>query len=393
MDPSLSRDLDVVARIEAVQKILEVVCRTTGMGFCAVARVTENHWVACAVRDEIAFGLAPGSELPLETTICNEIRNHRQPVVIDHVAADPAFCHHHTPKLYGFQSYISFPISLPDGRFFGTLCAIDPRPARLNTPENLNSFRLFAELIGMHLEAQDRMLASEAALLNERDTARLREQFIAVLGHDLRNPLNAIHSSAEVLRAIPHDPDAAEFLDIIQRGSQRMGELISNLLDFARGRLGNGISVQRTPDADLAPALQHVVTELQTASAGRSIDSRITIHASVAADAARIAQLLSNLLANALTHGDPAAPITVDARTSADAFELFVENRGPALSPEIRERLFLPFARASVRPGQQGLGLGLYIAAEIARAHRGKLSVSSTDGLTRFTFQMPRTLS
>jgi len=127
---SFADDLAAVAKIDAVPAILEVVCRTTGLGFAAVARVTEDRWIACAVRDEIAFGLQPGGELEVKTTICDEIRGSGRPVVIDHVAADEIFCGHPTPRTYGFQSYISVPIIRPDGRFFGTLCAIGPgRPA------------------------------------------------------------------------------------------------------------------------------------------------------------------------------------------------------------------------------------------------------------------------
>ena len=144
-------------RIAAVPTILEVVCRTTGMGFAAVARVTEDRWIACAVRDEIAFGFAPGGELKVETTICDEIRDSRQAVVIDHVAEDLQFRDHHTPKMYCFQSYLSMPIVLPDGTFFGTLCAIDPRPAKLNNPAIVGMFRLFAELIAFHLDANQRL--------------------------------------------------------------------------------------------------------------------------------------------------------------------------------------------------------------------------------------------
>ncbi|HEY0442471.1 MAG TPA: GAF domain-containing protein, partial [Xanthobacteraceae bacterium] len=176
----LADDVAAIARIDAVAKILEVVCRTTGMGFAAVARVTEARWIACAVRDEIAFGLAPGGELKVETTICNEIRAGGEPVVIDHVAADTAYCGHPTPAMYGFQSYISMPIRRADGAFFGTLCAIDPRPMRLTAPETVGMFRLFADLIGFHLAAQDQVASSEAALLDARQAAELREQFIAV---------------------------------------------------------------------------------------------------------------------------------------------------------------------------------------------------------------------
>src|SRR5688572_4648632 len=173
----LQADVAAIARIDAIPTILEVVCRTTGMGFAAVARVTEDRWIACSVRDDIQFGLQPGGELKVETTICDEIRDSRQPVVIDHVAEDAVFCRHPTPALYGFQSYISMPIVTANGEFFGTLCAIDPRPARVSKPETIGMFKLFADLIAFHLDAHKRLAASEATLLNERESAELREQF------------------------------------------------------------------------------------------------------------------------------------------------------------------------------------------------------------------------
>ena len=168
----------------AVPTILEVVCRMTGMRFAAVARVTEDRWIACSVLDEIGFGLKPGGELKVETTICHEIRQSREQVIIDNVAEDGIWCHHATPAMYGFQSYISMPIILADGSFFGTLCAIDPRPARLKSVETVGMFRLFAELIAKHLDANKKLAATESALVEERAVSELREQFIAVLGHD-----------------------------------------------------------------------------------------------------------------------------------------------------------------------------------------------------------------
>src|ERR1700710_2089888 len=168
-------DVTSVQQIEAVPRILEVVCRTTGMGFAAVARVTEDRWICCAVRDEIAFGLVPGGELKVETTICHEIRQSHEAVVIDHVAEDAAYCGHHTPAKYGFQSYISMPIVLSDGTFFGTLCAIDPRPAQASQTYIVSMFRLFADMIGAHFEAAQSAEASEASLLDERHSSELRE--------------------------------------------------------------------------------------------------------------------------------------------------------------------------------------------------------------------------
>jgi len=150
-------DIAAINRLTIVPKLLEIICHTTGMGFAAIARVTENKWVACSVRDEIEFGLLPGSELKLETTICHEIRQNGKAVIIDEVKTDDAFCNHHTPAMYGFQSYISVPIILQDGSFFGTLCAVDPKPAKLNNPETINLFKLFTELISFHLDVMGQL--------------------------------------------------------------------------------------------------------------------------------------------------------------------------------------------------------------------------------------------
>jgi transcriptional regulator with XRE-family HTH domain len=163
----IQADIEAVNRIGIISKILEVVCRTTGMGFAAVARVTEDKWITCAVLDQISFGLTPGSELKLETTICNEIRQHREAVVIDHVGEDEVYVGHPTPAMYGFQSYISVPIICQDGTFFGTLCAIDPRPAKLNNPEIIGMFKLFAELISFHLNLADQAALAETNLLEK----------------------------------------------------------------------------------------------------------------------------------------------------------------------------------------------------------------------------------
>ncbi|MGZ5827234.1 MAG: GAF domain-containing protein [Xanthobacteraceae bacterium] len=170
-----SSDIDAVDRVHAVPAILDVVCDVTGMGFAAIARVTRQRWVCLAVKDKIAFGLRPGDELKVETTICREVRDNREPVVIDNVARDEAYCGHPTPAMYGFQSYISMPIFLNDGSFYGTLCAIDPKPADLNNPKIIGLFRLFAELIAFHLDTGRRLASSEARLINERKSSELRE--------------------------------------------------------------------------------------------------------------------------------------------------------------------------------------------------------------------------
>jgi len=386
---SLHNDILAVQNIFSVPTMLDVVCRVTGMGFAAIARVSEDRWIACSVRDDISFGLKAGGELELETTICNEIRRDHQAVIIDEVAHDGKYCNHPTPARYGFQSYISMPIVLPGGEFFGTLCAIDPRPARVNRPEIIGTFKLFAELIAFHLHADRKLADSEAALMSERETARLREQFIAVLGHDLRNPLGSISSAAHVLEKIPLPDPAKRMVSIMQKSVRRMAGLIDDVLDFARGRLGGGLSLAVSADEPLAPALEQVIAELRVTFPDRVIETDFTHTECVKCDRARISQLLSNLVANALSYSTPGTPVHARTRIHDGVFELSVTNQGEPIPSQAMERLFAPYERGAVRPSQQGLGLGLYIASEIARAHGGTLTVTSTPDETRFTLEFP----
>lgn len=389
MNTDIQADVAAISEIDAVTNILEVVCRITGMGFAAVARVTEDRWVACAVRDEIAFGLKPGGELRVETTICDEIRNSGAPVMIDHVAEDSAFRGHPTPALYGFQSYISMPILRADGSFFGTLCAIDPAPAKVKRAEIVGMFKLFAELIAFHLDAHERLASSEVALITAHQAADLREQFIAVLGHDLRNPLASIAAGANRLKKEKLSQDGAAVLTLMGQSVGRMSEMIDVVLDFARARLGGGFSLKRDAGADLAPALESVIAEFRTAAPERMIEARFNIDGAVPSDRGRIARLLTNLVSNALAHGAPDQPVRIEAFTRGETFELSVANEGAPIPPEIAEQIFKPFVRGAAQPAREGLGLGLYIASEIARAHGGDIRLSSTPQETRFTFRMP----
>jgi signal transduction histidine kinase len=389
--PNLTPEEAVAAigRIDAVPLILEVICRTTGMGFAAVARVTEDRWVACRVRDLIDFGLKPGGELKVETTICDQIRDSGEAVIIEHVAEDQVYCGHPTAAMYGFESYISMPIRRSSGAFFGTLCAIDPRPARLKTPEIAGMFKLFAELIACQLDAQDRLERGEAALAAERETAELREQFIAVLGHDLRNPLAAIDAGTRHLLRQSLDEKSAMVVRLMQTSVKRMAGLIDSVMDFARGHLGSGLYVNSTHVASLQTTLQHVVDEVGATAPGRAIDAAFHLRQTVDCDSARIGQLLSNLLANAVTHGAAESPINVCATAEDGRFILTVANTGPAIPPAALERLFQPFYRTAGQANQQGLGLGLYIASMIAQAHGGTLTAASSPVETVFTFRMP----
>tara|TARA_R110002020_G_scaffold454448_6_gene670100 strand:- start:7091 stop:8278 length:1188 start_codon:yes stop_codon:yes gene_type:complete len=390
LSTQLKSDIKKIQRIGIVPQLLDVVCRTTGMGFAAIARVTEDRWVTCSTRDQIAFGLKPGDELKVETTLCNDIRQSKDIIVIDHVDKDDIYCKHPTPAMYKFQSYISVPIIKKDGSFFGTLCSIDPKPAKVNRPEITGMFELFAELISFHLNAIEELEDTEAKLKHELETSELREQFIAILGHDLKNPVGTTRMSAELLLKMNLDERATKYAGIIKSTSFRMEGLIDNLLDFARGRLGEGIQLKKEINNKLLlESVEQVIKEIQAMAPESQLDVNIQLDYEVNCDRERVAQLFSNLLGNAITHGAPDKPIQVEIVSTKNMFSLAVKNQGEKIPQVAMDHLFQPFYRQNLSSHKQGLGLGLYISSEIANAHGGQMNVASSAQETVFTFIMP----
>lgn len=243
-------------------------------------------------------------------------------------------------------------------------------------------------LIDARKESDELKRALEERLQQERKNAELREQFIAVLGHDLRNPLASIAAGARLMLKAKTPEDALRLEAMMQSSVGRMAKMIESVMDLARGRLGGGISLSKAITA-VEPVLDQVVAELVAAHPEQRIETDFEVERPVFCDPARIAQLFSNLLGNAISHGAPDQPVRVEASASAEMFELSVANAGAAIPEHARKRLFQPFYRGEAHGPSQGLGLGLYIAAEIAKAHGGSIGVASSQAETRFTFQMP----
>jgi signal transduction histidine kinase len=386
------RDIGAVARIGAVPSILEMICSESGMGFAAVARVSESSWTACAVKDMISFGLQPGGQLDLHTTLCHESREARSPIIVDDFECDAKYRGHHTPTLYKLRSYISVPIVLPDGEYFGNLCAIDSRPMHVSDPRVVRMFEVFANLIAMQLDSEKRQWSTENLLMNERETAKLREEFIAVLGHDLRSPLAAISAGAELLLLRGESPEVLTVARRLKSSTARMSKLIADIMDFARGRLGKGIPARIERVESLGGYFQTVINEIAQANPGRAIDSTIAIGQAVDCDPVRVQQLLSNLLVNAVMHGAADEPIKVLA--TADATHLIIEvaNYGDVIPQAALSKVFQPYWRAEGKTPSDGLGLGLYICQQVVKAHGGTIEAcSSQDDGTCFIARIPLT--
>ena len=146
--PELNVESIALGRDERLRAMLREICDATGMGFAAVARVTEQRWIACQVEDRIEFGLEPGGELKVRETICDEIRDSGEAILFDDASDDIKWSRHPVPVLYGFKSYCSFPVYLDDGSFFGTLCAIDPAPRRVTDEAIVAMFTAYSRRVG-----------------------------------------------------------------------------------------------------------------------------------------------------------------------------------------------------------------------------------------------------
>ena len=290
-------------------------------------------------------------------------------------------------RMQGFFNEVALDLLTADGKKLAVLAnAVERR----DDDDNLLFTRLTifqaTERRRYERELVDARAKAERGLQLERVTSELREQFIAVLGHDLRNPLAGIDAG---LRRIQRKGAEPAIIDLMLQSVVRMNALISDVLDLTRSRLGGGLQVQIQTAVDVAPTLRQVIEELQIVYPERAINTRLTIADPVDCDPGRIGQLVSNLVANALTHGSDKQPIEIEATTDQGKFRVSVANAGDAIPPPTMERLFQPFYRGEVRSSLQGLGLGLYIASQIAQGHGGELSAKSDADRTVFFLTMP----
>jgi signal transduction histidine kinase len=376
-----------IGRIAAVPTLLKVLCEMTGLRFAAVAHVEDATWTAYAVRDDLSLGIQAGDELAFMRSLGIDARAACRPILFDQPQVAPT---REGATLCSIKSFVSVPIIMGSGRHFGTLCALDSNPASLREPRILSMFKDFAALIATQLDQHSSHERERSALLDERATNELREQFIAILGHDLRNPLHAVFAGGELLERRLTDPTQRMIASRIKTYARRMSSLINDVLDFARGRLGGGIGLELADVDNITDGLTSVIEELQVAQPDCRILSHIDVSRSVPCDLGRLQQVASNLLGNALTHGKRGSPIKFIATTDVHDLVLEVWNEGEPIPPESIGKIFEPFWRNSVSPNRNGLGLGLHICWQIVHAHQGQITVtSSAEHGTQFTVRLP----
>ncbi|RAJ93035.1 GAF domain-containing protein [Larkinella arboricola] len=390
----LAGDIRRVNKIDIVPTLLDVVCQTTGMRFAAIARVTQDRWIACSVRDEIQLGILPGGELKIETTICNEIRDSHQPVVIDHVQENEQFCNHPTPIMYGFQSYISFPIILKSGEFFGTLCALDPKPAKVENATIKGMFMAFADLISFHLQQIELLEQSDQAVKNLSrqltNTIDENRQYRHASNHSIQEPLRKLRIFSELLVDVvrKNDVGQAEQLALkINAGAERLSLMIKNLSDF---------SILDAKDttvelADLNAILASVCTQLSPQLKARNATLHLDVLPSIKGFPFQLEHLFYQLLSNAIKFAKKEVPLVIsisyrpvtaseisDQLSAGNRYiEIQIADNGIGIDKSQLEKIFDMFAQLPHNKVREGTGLGLTYCRKIIRNHFGLITIQS----------------
>ena len=251
-------------------------------------------------------------------------------------------------------------------------------------------------MVGATIRAQELTETVEAALKVSEDRERelrtmaeLREMFLGIVGHDLRNPLGTIVMTAEMLRLSGH-LDAQERLGVarVVAASMRMSKMILQLLDFTRTRLGGGFPIDPRP-ADLGEVCGNLVEEF-----GAAVRLEVEGEATGVWDPDRLSEALSNIARNAVEHAQPGTPVVVRVRSEGMVVIVEIMNQGDPIPPELLPFIFEPFRQATRGRSKSGnLGLGLYVARQIVLASGGSLEARSAGGTTTFTTRLPRHLA
>jgi len=409
-EEEFKKDISAIEAMPIVSTILNIICHTTGMGFAAIARVTSDRWITCSVRDDINFGLKPGDELEVKTTICDEIRESKKKVVINHVSENLDFKYHHTPAKYGFQSYISVPIIKKNGSFFGTLCAIDPNPNVLDTPTVIGMFELYADLISFHLNAiedarlNETILSEERAFNNELEdlvkkrTGELKEYnisfekmnkdlqaFAFISSHDLQEPLRKIQTIVSIINEKESknlSKKGKDYFGRIQKAAERMQSLINDLLAYSR----TTIVQNNFEETDLIKIVNDVKDDFSDdlKNSGGVISVTEMCRANVIPFQFR--QLLYNLVSNSIKFSSDKRPliITIEGhiensntiplkkiKPDTQYCHIIFSDNGIGFSSKFNERIFELFQQLNDKVKYAGTGIGLAIVKRIVENHNG----------------------
>jgi len=382
---STVESIELLTSLDSVAALLRVVCDISGLGVATVAEVTEQRWIACAVEDRIAFGLQPGAELDLESTLCNHVRSSHDAVIISDVTQNPTYCDHPAPGLYGWKSYLSVPVFRPNGTFFGTLCAFDPQPApRLEQRPVIDTLDGFARLLGELLAREEQRREASPGARGDRDLTPLREQLLVLLEEDLQRPLQALAKEASA--------DAAQ-AQRWQAEAQRLAERSAATADFVRVRLGHGLPLKLTLVEGVNERLTNLLATLQARFPDQTLGSELPeLPAAVRLDLPRLLQAMGALLEWVASRNPAGGTLLLRGELDERCYRLAVESRTAVVDPGSLSQVFQTALTEATPEQPARLELSLYLAQEVARGHGGSLVARQENGRLRFILTLPTAL-
>ncbi|ONN64284.1 ATP-binding protein [Herbaspirillum sp. VT-16-41] len=242
----------------------------------------------------------------------------------------------------------------------------------------------------LEVAGQLRLDFQEVALSNENMVKRARETLLATLGHDLRDPLQAIMMAARMIEVREHSPSSSNLSKRISSSSSRMHRLISQVLDISRLQSGMGLDIQRRP-VDVRKMAMEIVNEARMAYPDNEIILEAEDCGEIGLDGDRISQVVSNLLSNTRHHGEIGKPSTLIVFRRDEQLTISVSNHGAPIPAAVRDNLFKPYKKESMgnQRNARGLGLGLYIVSEIVNGHGGRITVDCESNIITFTVTIP----
>ncbi|MGO4771754.1 ATP-binding protein [Flavobacterium sp. W22_SRS_FK3] len=413
LENHFKQDISNIQNIRIVPNLLNVICQTTGMGFAAIARVTEERWITCSVQDNVLFGLKPGDELEIKTTICHEIHESKKAVIIDNVSEDDEFRDHHTPAMYGLQSYISVPIIRQDGSFFGTLCAIDPKPNNLKEFKVREMFYLFADLISFHLTAIEQAIESKKILeqksnllekteIEKQKAEKLKlnaekklieknislermnselEAFNYISSHDLQEPLRKIQLFTNLIENEEADTLSEKSKTAFQKiktSAFRMQNLINDLLIYSKTKFDE----RKFELKDLNLIAKDVIEDLTDEFENKNVTFDIQELGKLRVIEFQFRQLLYNLINNSLKFASPDRNLTIKIAAEitngkleklsplTKYHKITISDNGIGFDPLYTEKIFGLFQALHTKP-LKSTGIGLTIVKRIVENHNG----------------------
>ncbi len=404
----LIKNIDDIANLDIVPTMLSVLCQTTGMGFAGVAHVTDEYWLLCSANDNINFGLKSGDMLDVKTVLCNELKVTAQPLVIANIDTDPYYSKHITPLTYGFKSYVSVPIFRKDGRYFGSLFAIDPQPKEMNAEAVSGMLSLFSQLISVHLSANEQIKLSEIQFhkdrafinalevkaeertkeLKDNNDALIRsnkelEAFAYISSHDLQEPLRKIQTLTSMItekESANLSPTGLDYFNRVKSAASRMQSLIKDLLTYSRADLSD-------PDfkeINLGDIVSQVREDLAEQLRDKGAEIEIGPMFMLTIIPFQFRQLLQNLITNSLKFARQGIPprILIGCTEEIQGNDVFckitVSDNGIGFEQEYAERIFTLFQRLNDKKLYSGTGIGLAIAKRILDNHKGYITATGT---------------